>query len=389
MLKSPYCLIHLCGAVGRLSGRTGEIDAAVKKRFKVTDTFRLEADEFEYDVNYEKESKTNFVLLYDDLDPLGYRPELSGGDGDYKLLVRKVTPPSEHRSRLPVIFALFTLVTVIAFGFLSQDLYDQLDPGFVLYPVLPTVVLSLVLLLGVQEVARMYVANNRKSGSSTKYLIPGIPFLPPFLPLPSLGYVNIQRTPALNRDSTFDAALVGPLVLLAFSVVLYVVGDLTTVQSTVPLSPGNVANSTIFINPSIIQIGLDAMFAPSLQHSAQGIIPLSAIGNVATVGFILAFASLLPMVPFSGGRMSALVLGERAGVAATYLSIILLLTLDTPNYWALAIVSLVLAGRPTKQRFFDEVSTLSSSRRWVFVGAVALALLAVPLPHNVATFVLG
>jgi hypothetical protein len=106
------------------------------------------------------------------------------------------------------------------------------------------------------------------------------------------------------------------------------------------------------------------------------------------VGFILAFIGLLPMTIYDGGLLSCIAWGERAARVTTYLSVLLLLLIDMnyATYWAVAIVALLLAGRPVRLKLLDEVSALSSSRRWVFIGSLVLAFLCLPVPHSLATF---
>jgi len=128
---------------------------------------------------------------------------------------------------------------------------------------------------------------------------------------------------------------------------------------------------------------------PLLPTAAPGNVWVSPIADGATVGFILVFIGLLPMAFYDGGFLSSLVLPEGLARLASYLSVFALLILDTPTYWALAVVVLLLAGRPFQLRLRDEVSGLSASRKWVFAGAVVLAFLCLPFPHNLGTLPLG
>jgi hypothetical protein len=227
----------------------------------------------------------------------------------------------------------------------------------------------------------------KDGGHARSYLIPSIPFLPPFLP--SLGFAASQHEPALNRDRLFDTVIVGPLAMLGVAMVLYVVGDLSATQSAALVPGSQLANSTVSINSNAIQMGIDAVLRPLLPALAPGNVWVSPIADGATVGFILVFVGLLPMAFYDGGFLSSLVLPEGAARLGSYLSVLALLVLDTPTYWALAVVVLLLAGRPFQLRLRDEVSGLSATRRWVFLGAVVLAFLCLPLPHNLGTLPLS
>ena len=68
----------------------------------------------------------------------------------------------------------------------------------------------------------------------------------------------------------------------------------------------------------------------------------------------------------------------------TYLSIVALLVLDTPNYWITAVIVLVIAGRPTRLSTLDEVSEVSRTKKILFSVALLLALASVPIPQNIA-----
>ena len=241
--------------------------------------------------------------------------------------------------------------------------------------------------MAAHEFGHMYVSRRKGEAPPTPYLLPGIPGVT--AALPTLGIISRQREPAVNRDRFFDVILAGPLLGLAATLMLYILGALMTVQSAVPLQSCQQVNGTLC--PSVIQMGLDAVVGPLMPHVAAGYSALSPLADGATVGLILTFVGLLPMTSFDGGHLSSLAWGPSASRVAAYLSVFLLISVDLPTYWALAFVALLLMSlsRDSEPQLLDEVSRISKTRKWLYLGALALALLCMPLPQTFAGFPLG
>jgi hypothetical protein len=318
---------------------------------------------------------------------MGYTPLMQGSKDECVLILRKTDAAPRRQSRLPVLFALFTSITLIVFALLQQQVYEQLVPALSDYAVFFEFGVTIAVMLGAHELAQRYIGRRKDAGHASSYLIPSIPFIPPFLP--SMGFASSQHEPALNRDRLFDTVIAGPLAMLGLAIVLYIIGDITATQSAALVPGSQLANSTVSINSNIIQTGIDSVLRPLLPAAAPGNVWVSPIADGATVGFILVFIGLLPLAFYDGGFLSSLVLREGPARLASYLSVLALLVLDTPTYWALAVVVLLLAGRPFQLRLRDEVSGLSATRKWVFVGAVVLAFLCLPFPHNLGTLPLS
>ncbi len=356
----------------------------VRDIFAVKESFVLPGGEHEYQVAYDEGTKRKFADLEVKLAAGGYRPELSGTRDECVLILRKTEEPTTRLSRLPVLLALFTLASLVVFSLLQQLVYEQLVPSQPGYVVFFGFGATIAILMGAHELGQRLVARRRRAGHASSYLIPGIPFLPPFLP--SLGFVTSQRTPALNRDNLFDTVIVGPLAILGLAIVMYAIGALTAVPTTALQQGSQLANTTVSINPNAIQMGVDSILGPFIQKAASGTVQVSPIADGATVGFILVFIGLLPMSAYDGGFLSMAAWGPRAARGLTYLSVLALLALDTPTYWPVAIVVLLLAGRPSQLKLLDDVSGLSRNRQWVFIGTLVLAFLCLPIPHNIGTF---
>lgn len=367
-----------------MSGQASAIDQLVRQKFSVKESFVLPGDEAEYRIEYDEGTKGKFDDLTSEVSLQGYRPELTGTSDECVLMLRKIQPAPVTRSRLPVLLALFTLASVVVFSILQELVDEELLPSLPGYLVLFGFGGSIAAVIGAHELAQRLSARRRGGGHAVSYLIPGIPFITSFLP--SLGFVASQRQPALNRDRLFDTVIAGPLAIVLLATLFYAIGDVTAVQSSVPFAKIELANSTVTINSNAIQVGIDAALSHWLPVVSAGHVAVSPVADGATISFLLAFIALLPMATFDGGLLTSIAWGSKAARVTSYLSVLGLLVIDTPNYWALAVVVLLLAGRPSQLKVLDEVSRLSSSRQWLLIGLLVLAFLCLPIPKNLATF---
>jgi membrane-associated protease RseP (regulator of RpoE activity) len=365
----------------------GDVDSLVRSLFRVNDTFQLPDGEVEYRVSYGDDSKENFERLFKDLSAKGLTPWLSGSAGDCVLLVRKKQALPQVRSRIPIILALLTLVSVVVFSVIEGEVYQAFAPSISWYTGTVTFGACVIILIAVHEFGHRIAARRKGTAASVPYLIPGIPTVTAFLP--TLGIVSPQREPAVNRDHLFDIAIAGPLAMFALSVILFLVGEFTAVQSTLQTQGTQAVNSYISVspvNPSVIQYAIDAVISPFTKAPPSGTVSISAVSDASWVGFFLCFVSLFPMAFLDGGYISMAVFGNRATRITTYLGVLILIVFDTPYYWALGIVVLLLAGRPFGIQTYDEVSAVSSRKKMIFAVAILLALFSIPIPQNLATF---
>lgn len=367
-----------------------DLDASVRSKFAVKDCFQLPEGEMEFSVVYKPDSKNMFVELCQVLATSGFTPKLVGTKEETLLFVRKTLTVERRKSRVPVILTLLALGSVVAFGLLLGGIYQQYAPTVPEVSVILLYGVAVLAIVGVHELGHVYASRKKGEAPLAPYVLPGIPGVT--AALPALGIISSQREPAINRDRFFDIILAGPLLALAFAVVLYVLGAVLSVQSAVPLqSCQQVSNGTATLCPSVIQVGLDTVMGPFLPRVAPGYSALSPLADGATVGLILTFVGLLPMATFDGGYLSSLAWGPKASRAASYLCVALLVVVDLPTYWALAIVVLLLMNlsRSSEPQLLDEVSRISDGRKWIYLGALAVALLCMPLPHAIAGFPLG
>ena len=390
MPLTPY--YHTGGTRPRLSGGQGEIDGAVRSRFTVRDAYVLPDGEYEYRVEYGPGSKDKFVELEKVLTPAGLTPWLAGTKEDCVLTIRKTVPSSRKQSRVPIMLALLTFLVIVVFSYLGVQGDLQLAPAVPWYTPFLGFGVSVAVLLAARFYGHRYAARRFGVGPNSSYLLPGLPGIT--ASLPTLGFISYQHEPALNRDRYFDLMIVGPLAVLAASVVLQIIGDVTAVQSSIQLTSCLTVNSVVQVcpgNPNIIQLALGYLLGPLMPNLATGYGLVSPLSDGATVGFLLVFIAMLPMASFDGGQISSVLWSPGKARVATYLSVALLLALDTNEllYWGVAIVVLLVGGRPLKLSFKDDISGVSRNRLFIYLGLLLVAFLAVPIPHDIATIPLG
>ncbi len=367
-----------------MAAQPSQIDSAIRSRFVVRDSFQLPDGEVEYKVEYTPDSKMRFEELHAELASRGLTPALVGTREDTALMIRKKQPLAPSRSRVPVILALLTLASVVVFAIFQRVSYQHFAPDFPGNVVFLTYAGAVVVVLAAHELGHRYLSLRSRTAPPLPYFIPGIPDVTAFLP--ALGAISRQREPAVNRDRMFDTMIIGPFLAFVAAVLIYALGGFFSVQSSLPIHGCQYVDTIEFctINNSVVQTALDWLTGPFTPNIASGFVRFSPLQDGASVGFLLTFIGLLPMASFDGGHLFSLGWGAKGTRLATYLSVFALIALDTPNYWALAIVVLLVAGRPAVPRVLDEVSSISRSRRWLYLGALALAFLSIPVPQTLA-----
>lgn len=368
------------------------MDAAVRARFVVKDTYLLQEGAVEYKVEYSSDTKRKFADFCGAIAPSGLTPWLTGSREDCTLTVRKTVTPVRKKSRIPVILTLLALSTVLLFSVVEELGAQQLAPGFPPYVASIGSGATLAAVIGARFLAGKSMAKSRGEEMNTQYLLPGLPGVTSILP--TLGFISYQSRAALNRDRYFDVMLVGPVAAFSAAVLLQFAGDITAVQTSAQLS----TCLTIYglfqacpINPSMIQLAIAFALGPFVPSLSSGHSVVSPIGDGATVGLVLVFVALLPMSSFDGGHVSNLIWGPRGARVATYLCVLVLLALDATQtlYWGVAIAVLLIGGRPLSLSFQDDVSEVSAWRRSMYLGLLLAAFLVIPIPHDIATVPLG
>lgn len=375
-----------------MSGGQSDVDGAVRSRFRVKDSYLLPDGGYEYRVEYQSDSKKSFLDLSGQLAPMGLTAWLTGTSEDSVVTVKKTQPPIVRRSRVPVLAVLLSVLTILLFSLEEQEGDQHLAPGLSGYAAFFGFAVAVAAVVGARYFGHRYAARRSGQQENDSYLVPGVPELTGILP--TLGFITYQRAPALNRDRYFDMMIVGPLVALAAAVVLQIAGDITAVQTSVQLTSCQSVNSLVSVcplNPSVIQIGINYLLGPFVPALSSPNSLVSPLGDAAAVGFVIFFVALLPMASFDGGHIANTLWRTGKARVATYLSVILLLALDTNQllYWGVAIAVLLVGGRPLKLSFKDEISSVSRTKLLIYLAVLLVAFLAIPIPQDIATIPLG
>ncbi len=381
-----------------MSAINTEVDSAVRSLFSVKDYFVAEEGAAEYSVVYDARSGRNFLELLEQLKKPDYSAQLYG-DPDHATLVVTKNPPPEQpqqavRLSAPTFLFLLTLLSVLVTGYVVAVIYPQVAPGSSVLGMGGGFVAGLVSVFAVRFVAQRYSAK-RGGFSALTYYLPNVPLfipIPTMYFLPTFGSVSFPGSPPVNRNKLFDFYLVGSLAMVFVAFVVSVLGAgssvvLTQAQYAV-LSAGN-QTATIQTNPSILQTGALSL-AQSLGLLGQvppgGNLIFSPVEIAAWLGLLLAFFNLMPAALFDGGRMARLALGERGSRSTTIVSSLLLLLTDLPDYLVVFLLVFLMAAFPVQGETLDSISGLSKARRGLFVVAVLVGILCVPVPQSFATF---
>ena len=374
-----------------LSGET-DVEPIVRSLFTVKDVFDMGEGSREYSVVYDDRSRASFKTLYARVKPLGFTPRLYGTRDDASLTVVKGDAAATPSRRTPIFVLLLSILAIIGAGWFVGETYAPSAGGNVFLIGASFVVGVLVVLTAKDVVQRLLV---RRGGgvSTTPYYVPNIPFfipLPVLYFLPTFGAITFVRSPTVDKDSLFDCYFYAPVVGVLFALLVALVGAATSIPLTHEqyvsfFGSGNVGT----LNPSVLQsAGMSIAGYLNLIPSvpAGGVSILSPIEIAAWVGFLISFFSLMPAALFDGGRMATLALGERGSRITTMVTGFLLLAIDVPNYWVIFLGIFVLAAIQPSGETLDSLSSLSLSRKTLFVAAMVMVLLCAPVPTNFLTY---
>lgn len=358
-----------------------EVSSLVRKYFQVRDYFVLEEGEFEFRVRYDHSSKQNFIELSREISRLDMTAFLKGTKEDAYILIKKGEKKEYRVSRLVYIFAFLTAASLIASGILQESLYACLGVSTNPWLSASLYVAGIVSIVGLHEATHYYISTRKGERPPSSIFLPGLPGITSFLP--TLGSVVSHREPTTNKDYLFDITIAGPLAGVVASCIFFIAGQFFSSviqfpQSTTPTGCENVPIAQI--NPNIVQLLLSFIFQQ--RSLPPGFAQVSPLTDVSVVGFLLSFISLLPCSVLDGGVLARATLGHTKALILGFASVILLLALDSPSYWLIAIALSFVLNRGFEKGFRDEVSELSKKRKLFFAMSVILALCCVPIPQN-------
>lgn len=360
-----------------------DVDSLVRSSFVVKDSFSREDGSFEYSVAYEARSRDEFRALFQKLAPLGFTPHLSGTPEDASLLVSKNPDTSPTTARAPIFLLLLSAASIIGTGWAVGLIFNQLTGGSV-FLAAASFAIGVTAVLAARDVVRRYYARRHSRVPLIQYYLPNIPLfvsLPVLYFLPTFGSITFTRSPMFDRDTLFDFYFVGAVagVVAAFAVAL--AGAPTAVVYAAAQS------GTLSSNPSVLQTLALIVGGNSLSATAPAgeMALLSPVEIAAWIGFIISFFSLAPAALLDGGRMATLVLGERGSRITTMVTALVLIIIDVPNYWVMFLLIFLLAAIQPSNETLDSITGISRSRKLMFLVAVALVFLCIPIPQTILT----
>ena len=374
-----------------------DVDTAVRSLFSVKDYFVAEEGAAEYSVVYDARSGTNFLKLVEALKGADYSAQLYGDTERATLVVVKnpTPPPPQPKVRLsaPAFLILLTILSTLVTGYVIAVIFPQVAPGSSPLEMGVGFFAALGAIVSVRYLAQRYTAK-RGNFPFLSYYLPNVPLLlalPTMYFLPVFGSVSFPGSPPANRNKLFDFYLVGSLVMVVVAVAVCFLGAGTSVVLTqsqlAALTAGN-QTATIQTNPSLLQsaaISISQSLGLTRQVPPGGTLIFSPVEIAAWLGLLLAFFNLVPAALFDGGRMARLAIGERGSRITTMASGLVLLATDIPNYWVVFLLVFLMAAFPVQGDTLDSISGLSQSRKALFVLAVVVGILCVPLPQSFAT----
>jgi len=308
--------------------------------------------------------KNNFLGLLDDLRPGGNTAYLRRFDNGYDLVVTRKPPKSSHRTKLPMILLLATIVAVVVDGMFRVNLFTGFGSGplslgeEIGYSVIYAI--SLMGILGIHELGHKISSWHHKMDSSWPYFIPGIPGF-----WPTFGAVIRAADAPPNRDALVDLGLSGPIAGLAVTFVVSVIAILSA--NLIPLS--SVPAADVVSGDLYTQV-LSSLLRPSAIPEVFSGSLFFLLYFAYSIGFLITFVNLLPAWQLDGGHIANSALTPRVHQILTYVSVAIMLL---SGFFLMAILVLFASRGAPSLRPLDEVSPLSTKRKVFFVLTFILA----------------
>ncbi|MGZ4912470.1 MAG: site-2 protease family protein [Halobacteriota archaeon] len=260
------------------------------------------------------DAQTLYRSLWNSFSEKGYHIELKREHGEFVLVAH---PAVEEKERVAINLAL-AVVTALTVTVTGAVLFYGVNPftnPLQIYKGLPFAA-AVMFVLGSHELAHYVVAKRRGMRASLPYFIP-LPFISP---VGTLGAMIRLKGAIPDRKSLFDVGIAGPLVGLAASVVVTIIG-----LALPPISTGFQQEQTLALGVPLL-FGLITQIVPSASSV------LHPIAFAGWIGMLITSLNLLPVGQLDGGHIARALSGERT----VYLSAAVpLLLLATGTYYSL------------------------------------------------------
>lgn len=311
-----------------------------------------------YYLKQPQETKQAFLKLLKNLEPQNLIAVLRKAGG--RTVLRVIPKPAVKPSNIMINWLLFaaTIATTFVTGYLlSPAVINPLTGG-------ATFMVAMLAVLGTHEMGHKITANKEGIEATPPYFIPGLP------PLGTFGAVIMQKSLPPNRDSLFDVGADGPIVGFIVATIVSIIGLTMSVPSP------QVKATTIGV--PILWIGLERLLRGlnMIPHApTNGLLLLHPVGFAGWVGLLVTMLNLLPAAMLDGGHVARSILGENEAVRFVLASLSILYLLFA-GFWPMAILVLFIAlvKHPGP---LDDVSSLSTGRKLVALGLVAVFILCI------------
>ncbi len=340
-----------------------KISAVVTAEFQVSESL-LEHGIPTYYLKDHQETKQPFLRVLKNLESLNLIPILRKMEG--RIVLRVIPKPVVKPSRIWINWVLFfaTIGTTFVTGYMISG--EVLDPliGGALFTV------AIMAVLGMHEMGHKLTANRKGIDATPPYFIPGPPPFAGFLGIGTFGAVIMQKSLPPNKDSLFDIGANGPVVGFILAAIMVAIGLPFSTYTVVPQDASLLPAPLLFL---VIGTFLSPLGTPPVPPAGQIVaINLHPVAFAGWVGLLVTMLNLLPAAMLDGGHVAKSLVGDRARLVLTGLSI---LTLVVAGFIPMALFVLFLAFYKHPGPL-DDVSKLSTGRKLFTVGLLVIFVLS-------------
>jgi membrane-associated protease RseP (regulator of RpoE activity) len=342
-----------------------QVTSVVSSEFRIEEAL-MENGVPTYRLAQPQETKQAFLEVLKNLEPMHLIALLRREAGQVVLRVvpKPVVKPSNILTNWVLFFA--TIATTFVSGYMLSP--DQINPlvGGASFTV------AVMAVLGIHEMGHKITANKKGIAATPPYFIPGPP--PLFGGFGTFGAVIMQKSLPQNKDALFDVGADGPIAGFIIAVFVSIIGLMLLVPS--PHVPG-ASSIGVPIMWNVLEIFLRSLnMFPTAP--AGGDLLLHPVAFAGWVGMIVTTLNLLPVAMLDGGHVARSVLGEKLSLRLVLAALsIAYLVIEGLIPMAFLVVFMLFFRHPGP---LDDVSSLSTSRKLVALGLVAIFILcAVPL----------
>lgn len=309
-----------------------------------------------------QETKQAFLRVLKNLGPMNLIALLRREAG--RAVLRIVPKPTVTPSNVLINWALFlaTIATTFVTGYLiSTDVVNPLVGG-------ASFTAAMIAVLGIHEMGHKITANRKGIDATLPYFIPGPP------PFGTFGAVIMQKSLPSNKDALFDVGADGPIAGFIIATIVSIIG-LTLSVPHAPVPGENTIGVPIAWN--IIERLLHSLNIFPTAPAGWDLL-LHPVAFAGWVGMLVTTLNLLPVAMLDGGHVARSVLGEKLSLRLVLAALsIAYLVIEDFIPMAFLVVFMLFFRHPGP---LDDVSSLSTSRKLVALGLVAIFILcAVPL----------